>query len=75
MLRTYTDGPCVPYDARHTGHGSAGGAEEIFPAAARALAAAELEAVGREMAARRNVPFAPPAGVVDGEKSASPLKS
>ena len=37
--------------------------EELFPAAGRALAAADLEAVGREMAARRNVPFAPPSGI------------
>ncbi len=33
---------------------------ELFPAAARLLSASELEAVGREMAARRDVPFAPP---------------
>lgn len=37
--------------------------EELFPAAGRALAAADLEAVGREMAARRNVAFAPPPGL------------
>jgi hemerythrin-like domain-containing protein len=35
--------------------------EELFPAAGRILTAAELEAIGREMAARRDVPFAPPA--------------
>lgn len=35
---------------------------ELFPAAGRALNASDLEAVGREMAARRNVPFLPPAG-------------
>jgi hemerythrin-like domain-containing protein len=34
---------------------------ELFPAAGQALNAADLEAVGREMAARRNVPFSPPA--------------
>lgn len=37
--------------------------EELFPAAGRILTAAELEAVGREMAARRNVPFEPPAAL------------
>ncbi len=36
---------------------------ELFPAAARLLNAADLEAVGKEMAARRDVPFAPPAGL------------
>lgn len=35
--------------------------QELFPAAGQALDAADLEAVGREMAARRNVPFTPPA--------------
>lgn len=34
---------------------------ELFPAAERTLNASDLEAVGREMAARRNVPFVPPA--------------
>lgn len=38
--------------------------QELFPAAGRVLGPAELEAVGREMAARRNVPFAPPADLV-----------
>lgn len=33
---------------------------ELFPAAGRVLTGADLEAVGREMAARRNVPFLPP---------------
>jgi hemerythrin-like domain-containing protein len=33
---------------------------DLFPAAGRALSAEELEDVGREMAARRNVPFRPP---------------
>jgi hypothetical protein len=37
--------------------------QELFPAAGRVLSAADLEAVGREMAARRGVPFAPPAGL------------
>ena len=36
---------------------------ELFPAAQRLLSASELEAVGREMAARRDVPFTPPAGL------------
>jgi hemerythrin-like domain-containing protein len=36
---------------------------ELFPAAGRALSAADLEAVGREMAARRGVPYAPPPGI------------
>lgn len=35
---------------------------ELFPAAGRLLSPAELEAVGREMAARRGVPFTPPPG-------------
>ena len=34
--------------------------EELFPAAARILAPTDLEAIGREMAARRDVPFEPP---------------
>lgn len=34
---------------------------EIFPAAGRALTGDDLERVGREMAARRGVPFEPPA--------------
>lgn len=33
---------------------------ELFPAAGRVLSRAELEAVGREMAERRGVPFTPP---------------
>jgi hemerythrin-like domain-containing protein len=33
---------------------------DLFPAAGRALSAGDLEDVGREMAARRNVPFRPP---------------
>jgi hemerythrin-like domain-containing protein len=37
--------------------------EVLFPTAGRVLAAADLEAVGREMAARRNVPFTPPEGL------------
>jgi hemerythrin-like domain-containing protein len=32
---------------------------ELFPAASRVLTPAELEAIGREMADRRNVPFRP----------------
>ena len=36
---------------------------ELFPAAERLLTAADLEAVGREMAARRDVPFTPPPGL------------
>jgi hemerythrin-like domain-containing protein len=36
---------------------------ELFPAAGRLLSAADLEAVGREMAERRGVPFTPPAGL------------
>lgn len=36
---------------------------ELFPAAGRVLNAADLEAVGREMARRRGVAFEPPAGV------------
>lgn len=36
---------------------------ELFPAAGRVLSAADLEAVGREMAARRDVPFEPPPGL------------
>lgn len=39
--------------------------EVLFPAAGRALAAGDLEDVGREMAARRNVPFAPPKGLAE----------
>lgn len=39
--------------------------QEIFPAAGRALSATDLEAVGREMAARRNVPFSPPPGLAE----------
>jgi hemerythrin-like domain-containing protein len=39
--------------------------EELFPAAGRALSTADLEAVGREMAGRRNVPFHPPAGLTE----------
>lgn len=35
---------------------------ELFPAAGRVLSASDLEAVGREMAARRGVSFTPPAG-------------
>ena len=37
--------------------------QELFPAAARVLSADDLESVGREMAARRNVAFAPPPGM------------
>lgn len=37
--------------------------EELFPAAGRVLSAADLEAVGREMVGRRNVPFLPPPGL------------
>lgn len=37
--------------------------EELFPAAGRLLGPADLEAIGREMADRRNVPFQPPAGL------------
>lgn len=33
---------------------------ELFPAAGRVLSAGEMAEVGREMAARRGVPFAPP---------------
>jgi hemerythrin-like domain-containing protein len=33
---------------------------QVFPAAARALSADALEQIGREMAARRGVPYAPP---------------
>jgi hemerythrin-like domain-containing protein len=33
---------------------------QVFPAAARALQPADLEAIGREMAARRNVAYMPP---------------
>jgi hemerythrin-like domain-containing protein len=33
---------------------------ELFPVAGRTLSAADLEAVGREMATRRGVPFTPP---------------
>lgn len=33
---------------------------ELFPAAARILSSSDLEAVGREMADRRGVPFEPP---------------
>lgn len=33
---------------------------ELFPAAGRVLNSADLEAIGREMAARRNVPYLPP---------------
>ena len=33
---------------------------ELFPAAGRVLTGADLEAIGREMAARRNVPYQPP---------------
>lgn len=36
---------------------------ELFPAAERLLTATDLEAVGREMAARRDVPFTPPPGL------------
>ena len=36
---------------------------ELFPTAGRLLNAAEIEAIGREMAARRDVPFTPPAGL------------
>jgi hemerythrin-like domain-containing protein len=39
--------------------------EEVFPAAARALAASEIEALGREMAARRDVPFRPSASFTE----------
>jgi hemerythrin-like domain-containing protein len=39
--------------------------QELFPAAGRVLSAAALEAVGREMASRRNVAFAPPAGLTE----------
>jgi hemerythrin-like domain-containing protein len=39
--------------------------DELFPAAGRVLTAAELEAVGREMAGRRNVPFSPRADLED----------
>lgn len=35
----------------------------LFPAAARVLSPASLEEVGREMAARRNVPYGPPPGL------------
>jgi hemerythrin-like domain-containing protein len=35
--------------------------KELFPAAGRILGASDLEEVGREMASRRGVPFAPPA--------------
>lgn len=35
---------------------------DLFPAAARLLSSADLEAVGHEMAERRGVPFALPAG-------------
>ena len=35
--------------------------QELFPTAARVLSAEDLESVGREMAARRNVSFTPPA--------------
>jgi hemerythrin-like domain-containing protein len=34
---------------------------ELVPAAGRLMSAADMEAVGREMAARRGVPFTPPA--------------
>jgi hemerythrin-like domain-containing protein len=36
---------------------------ELFPAAGRLMSAADMEAVGREMAARRGVPFTPPAEI------------
>ena len=36
---------------------------EVFPAAARALSPSEIEEIGREMAARRNVPYLPPVDV------------
>jgi hemerythrin-like domain-containing protein len=36
---------------------------ELFPAAGRLLSPADLEAVGREMAARRGIPFTPRAGL------------
>lgn len=36
--------------------------QEIFPAAGRVLTPADIEAVGREMAARRHVSFTPPPG-------------
>jgi hemerythrin-like domain-containing protein len=39
--------------------------EDVFPAAGAALTAGDLEAIGREMAARRNVSFTPPAGLAD----------
>jgi hemerythrin-like domain-containing protein len=38
---------------------------ELFPAAGRLLSASDLEAVGREMAARRGVPSTPAAGFGD----------
>jgi hypothetical protein len=48
--------------------------DEVFPAAGRALPSAELAAVGREMAARRHVPFAASADVgLDESGSRSPL--
>jgi hemerythrin-like domain-containing protein len=34
--------------------------QELFPAAERLLSASDIEAVGREMATRRDVPFTPP---------------
>ena len=37
--------------------------QELFPAASRVLTPADIEAVGREMAACRNVPFTPPPGL------------
>jgi hemerythrin-like domain-containing protein len=36
---------------------------ELFPAAGRVLSEADLEAIGREMAQRRNVPFTPPGDI------------
>jgi len=37
--------------------------QELFPAAGRVLTAADIEAMGREMAARRGVSFTPPPGL------------
>jgi hemerythrin-like domain-containing protein len=36
---------------------------QVFPAAARALSPSDIEEIGREMAARRNVPYLPPVDV------------
>jgi hemerythrin-like domain-containing protein len=38
---------------------------ELFPAAGKVLTASDLEAIGREMAARRNVPYHPPRGLAE----------